>query len=355
MTPSIDSTITFADALVFASLDRASGQLTWFGSEGQSRMSAADNEVLFIGTAGTLRERLIADRGLDSTAALTLPHLDLDSTETISLRIAFLVDDPLVVMVSDDAVPVDLLRFVTDDVAADLRNAEDSLRGWQDLASGCNWLVIRVLRARLRAVEESVRRALADESISGDDYVALRDFPKRLALVEQLWRTVPAPEIESHTTPTPISRALLAPNANPAEEARQASARLSGLISSQQVVLAQRQATETARFQRLITVIGSAVLVPGLVAAVFGANVGFRGRNSVHALSALLLMMVGSAVGSYSLLRAHELGVWEKLGGLRLLAALIPASPSKRLGITTTVALVCIAAGISLLLWPNLW
>jgi hypothetical protein len=352
MPRSMTSTITFGDPLVFASLNLTSGDLVWFGPEGQTAMPAADSEVLFIGTAGNLDERLISGRGLDSTAELTLPHLDLDSTETTSLRIVFLVDDPLVVMISDDAVPADLLRFVTDDVAADLRRAEDRSYGWRDLASGSDWLLIRVLRARIRAVEESVRTALADESISGDDYVALRDYPKRLALVERLWGTVPNPNIESHTT---VIAVPLLKNVNPAEEARQASARLSGLISSQQVVLAQRQANETARFQRLITVIGAAVLVPGLVAAVFGANVGFRGRNSVHALSALLLVMLGSALGSYSLLRAHELGAWEKLRHSWPLATLIPGSASTRLGITTTCALAFIATGISILLWPHFW
>jgi UPF0716 family protein affecting phage T7 exclusion len=258
-------------------------------------------------------------------------------------------------VISKQALPVDLLRYVIDDVAADLRAAEDSSRGWLDLASGCDWLLIRVLRARIRAVEGSVRTALGDESISGEDYVALREYPKRLALIERLWQTLPSPKVELHRTTAYLSPALLRKDANPAEDAREASARLSGLISSQQVVLAQRQANETARFQRLITVVGAAVLVPGLVAAVFGANVGFRGRNSVHALWALLLMMLGSAVGSYSLLRAHELGVGDKLRRSRLLGALPPSSPSTRLWITASFALVCIAAGISLLLWPHLW
>jgi hypothetical protein len=91
--PGIAATIIFGDPSVVASLNRTSGELTWFGSDGQAAESA-DDDVLFLGTAGTVDEALIADRVVDSSVELELPHLDLDSAEAISLRIVFLVDDP---------------------------------------------------------------------------------------------------------------------------------------------------------------------------------------------------------------------------------------------------------------------
>lgn len=83
-----------------------------------------------------------------------------------------------------------------------------------------------------------------------------------------------------------------------ARDARDAIARLSGLLVSQQIVLTQRQARDAARFQRVVTIVGSAVLVPGMIAAVFGANVDFRGRNSVRGFWAMLAFMVAGGVGS---------------------------------------------------------
>jgi uncharacterized membrane-anchored protein len=112
---------------------------------------------------------------------------------------------------------------------------------------------------------------------------------------------------------TPLVPALIMPGHTFGErfsavgdEARETSARLSGLISSQQVVLQQRQAAETERFQRLLTLVGTTVLVPGLVAAVFGANVKFPGEGTVTGFWAMLLFMVGAGAGSYALLRTLE-------------------------------------------------
>jgi len=88
---------------------------------------------------------------------------------------------------------------------------------------------------------------------------------------------------------------------------------LSGLISSQSVVVAQRQAAETERYQRLLTLIGTTVLVPGLVAAVFGSNVQFPGSDTVDGFWAMLCFMVASGAGSYALLRSLERDVWARL------------------------------------------
>lgn len=71
-------------------------------------------------------------------------------------------------------------------------------------------------------------------------------------------------------------------------------------------MLTQRQAADTQHFQRLLTLVGTAVLIPGLVAAIFGANVDIPGKGGANAFWAMLLLMVAGAVGSYALLRSLE-------------------------------------------------
>jgi hypothetical protein len=287
----------------------------------------------------------------DSEAHCELPTLDVDSEDVVNFDIVFSTGiQPAVVFVAGSPMPIDLLWFVSKRVAFDLELAGPDFGRWSDLASGSRYLLIQTLRARIRAVEESVRQALDDEVVSSHDYSALRTYPRRLALVERLWGELPEPtwrsmRAESHRYLVPLEIAVAG---SAAEEAREAGARLSGLIASQSVVIAQRQAAQTERFQRLITIAGAAVLVPGLVAAVFGANVGFRGQQSSHGFWAMLLIMAGSALASYSYLRSRELDAWKKL-----LARLPTLGLSQGQGLAATggVALIVIVAGVCVLLF----
>ncbi len=101
------------------------------------------------------------------------------------------------------------------------------------------------------------------------------------------------------------------------DEAKRAVQRLSGLISSQQVVLVQRQRLDVERFQRVVTLVGAAVLVPGLIAGIFGANVDLPGGGTSTAFWAMLLLMAAGGAGSYALLRSIELGYWAGLAQRR--------------------------------------
>jgi hypothetical protein len=178
----------------------------------------------------------------------------------------------------------------------------------------------------------------------------------RLAKVERLAGELPRPSWEDHRPRDPLTfdpgastiDHLIPELPKVGDEAREAVARLSGLILSQQVVSTQKQAAEAARFQRLLTVVGTAVLVPGLVAAVFGANVGFRGRDGVQAFWAMLLFMAASGVGSYSALRSFELGAWSRLAA-RIQLTRIKMSPMERLLVPVSFALLLAAAGLYVL------
>lgn len=131
------------------------------------------------------------------------------------------------------------------------------------------------------------------------------------------------------------------------DDARDAIARLSALISSQQIVLTQRQAADTERFQQLLTLVGTAVLVPGLVAAIFGANVNTPGKGGESAFWAMLFLMVASGAGSYALLRSLQGQAWLRIGERLKLDRL---SQTARLLILAGAALVALVVGLIVLL-----
>jgi CorA-like Mg2+ transporter protein len=237
-----------------------------------------------------------ARRGrFDSTAELSIPSVDVDSETSYDLSLRFYIEGELVTVVitGGGPIPRHVLIKIASGLAFEMRR--QSAGEMNNLGRDARWLVYRVLRGRVRAIEESVRRALVDEHISPEDYVALREYPERLARVERLVSTIKWPEWEAtgsrdpyrisfDATPDRLYESL----SEVGREAREAVARLSGLIASQSVVVAQRQAAETERFQRLLTLVGTTVLVPGLVAAVFGANVDLPGKNSLDGFYAML-------------------------------------------------------------------
>jgi hypothetical protein len=304
------------------------------------------------------------DVTLVASTQLVLPEDDVDSDDVHEIVVDFYEGElgPVVALVFASALPRSVALATVAEIADDLHRERRWMAehgsDWNllDVAKDVRWVAVSILRGRVRAVEESVRRALSDEHVSTADYEALREYPVRLARVERLAATAPMPSYEDHRPRSPY--ALLSPPTvdhfrsgfdGVPNEARDAVARLSGLISSQQVVLTRRQAEETERFQRLVTLVGTAVLVPGLVAAVFGANVGFHGRDRLGAFWAMLLFMVAGGVASYALLRSLELRVWSRFAKRSGLANLSRVPDDARLLLLATFGALVFAAGLFVL------
>jgi CorA-like Mg2+ transporter protein len=87
---------------------------------------------------------------------------------------------------------------------------------------------------------------------------------------------------------------------------RQAIDGIGGVVASQQFAIADAQQKVVSdqqeasdKFQRRATIVGSAVLIPALVAGVFGANVYVPGKDEPRGLVAMLLFMVALGVGTW--------------------------------------------------------
>jgi hypothetical protein len=297
----------------------------------------------------------------DSDLKTLMPSVDVDSEEAIEFVLGFFTGSrPVVAIRATAPIPREEFLFVAEAVVRKLKSTEDWKTEYVSLARQLKPLARWVLEQRTREVEDSVRAALADDQLTDQDYEALRSYPERLAKVEKLGARilVREPEVASHK-PKPTGIYVI-PDVEAIDffskhlkgtmtEARNAVARLSGLISTQQIVLTQRQGEATERFQRLITIIGAAVLVPGLVAAVFGANVDFPGRNSRGAFLAMLTLMAGSALASYAAIRSIESGWWRAAAKHRALKRLPSLSSATCIALTAAVAVALIALGALIL------
>ena len=297
----------------------------------------------FIIAARSERDSLGAGRTLDSSAQLSIPGTDVDSEETDDVSIDFYIDEHLTVVITGDgAIPQRSIAEIAVRIVDEL--SDQAFGELRDVGGDARWIIVRILRHRIRQIEESVRNALADEHISSQDYAALREYPARLARVERL-ASRPEPEWQpAHEPFVSIAVDMLWESLRDvAVDAREAVARLSGLIASQSVVVAQRQAAETERFQRLLTLVGTTVLVPGLVAAVFGANVDFPGRDTLDGFWAMLCFMIASGAAAYALLRSLEQGLWTRL------ARRLRLSSEHDLLVFVTIALTATAGGVAIL------
>lgn len=298
------------------------------------------------------------ESGIDAMISFPLPTPDLDNDQIWEVEIACLRGQPYRVQVSLPAdAPDDLEERVIGEVISQLE--DDAGDGdFTSLPSKIDYLGIWILRGRIHRIEGSVRAALDDVTTTEEDLRALRKYPDRLAKVEQLAYELgrKEPDVKEFRK-KPVS-AYLNPNLNffwkATEkieiEAKEAISRLAGLISSQQVVLTKQQAEESARFQRVVTVVGAAVLVPGLVAAIFGANVGFRGRGSTEAFWGMVLLMLGSGVASYGFLRSLESGIWKSALAKWPLSKLPEFTVFKQLLLIAVLALLLIGVGTAVLL-----
>lgn len=351
-------------------LDRYRGLLDFSLATGEQRQLLDGEESFSEETAGIVRiasgdkaarkAAQVAGARPDSMVKLRLPSVDVDSDEVFEIGLWFYTGErPLVLLGGDHPLPRPTLHYVLAVVQSELEDADWDAGRYLDLARDVKNMGLWVLHQRTREIEQSVRDAVDDEEFSSDDYAALREYPARLARVEAAAQKLRAadPEWESARPKESfgINFSPITPDffhkfvTEAADDAREAVARLSGLISSQQIVLTQRQARETARFQRLVTIVGAAVLVPGLVAAIFGANVGFRGRESAEAFWAMLLLMAGSGVASYALIRSFETPVWKWIGKHKPVVWLMALPDVVRLIAWAVTALVALGIGLALL------
>ena len=277
-----------------------------------------------------------------------MPSPAVDDEKLVEATIEVFVGYNAVVLItSDEPFPKQNLRPLAERSAKELIEAatlgSDSGDGFadaMDVADSIRYAALSVLRGRISDIEQSVRDALSDEQVTEEDYAGLREYPARLAMVEEQARTVRDTTSESLRPRSPSSLVMpITPSVDfffkgaddVVKDARRAVGTLSGLVSSQQVVIVQRQRLDVERLQRLVTVVGAAVLVPGLVAAIFGANVDVPGQNTAAGFWGMVLLMAAGGLGSYWLLRATELGLLTRLVGrldfqertlLRILAAL---------------------------------
>jgi Mg2+ and Co2+ transporter CorA len=73
---------------------------------------------------------------------------------------------------------------------------------------------------------------------------------------------------------------------------RMAGETMASVLSAQQLQAAQTEQQRSQRFQRAATLVASAILVPALVASLYGANVQLPGRETWWALGGLVALMV---------------------------------------------------------------
>lgn len=331
--------------------------------DGEPEFGVDTEAVARVLVGGEAEERGIRTMGLvkDSTVRLTLPSSDLESEELFDVELRFFTgEDQVVLMSGPGALPYESVLILLERIERAIREADLNSPSYLNLGREVRGVALTPLRRRIAEVEQTIRSALDDERFTSEDYKALQSYPARLARVERLAKALydSEPIYESHEPERRFPLISAVPEADfffkwagdVEQEARDSTARMSGLISSQQIVLTQRQAGEAARFQRLVTIVGAAVLVPGLVAAVFGANVGFRGRESTDSFWAMLLLMAGSGLFSYALIRATEIGLPATLRRSRPARWVSSLSIGARVVLTATAGVLLALGGVIVLL-----
>jgi hypothetical protein len=345
--------ISFAVTETLAEVDVASREVRVL-VDGDEPLGPTGTPIARIVSLGDVDvTELTADTQADSRAVVRIPHLDLDSDQLYEVRVGvFIGTESVIVLASREPLPrrvaLTLIRRVANDLT---ESADGDIEAVEDVAREMKDLALPILRTRISEIEQSVRDALSDEQLTPSDYAALRDYPARLAIVERLARDIRNPEpswdsLRPKPDPGLFGRPAIDMDmfwkwaGDVEDEAKRAVERLSGLISSQQVVLVQRQRLDVERFQRVVTLVGAAVLVPGLVAGIFGANVDLPGGGTSTAFWAMLLLMAAGGVGSYVLLRSIELGYWAGLAQRRPFRASAGAR-----ALTLGLAAVALAVG----------
>jgi hypothetical protein len=116
------------------------------------------------------------------------------------------------------------------------------------------------------------------------------------------------------------------------DEMRSLNIELAALRDRETARLAAKQKEDRERFQFIAALVGSAILIPTLVAGIFGANVEVPGKGKWTGFAALLLFIVAFAAGGAWMIDAAWRRRWR-------------APAMWRVGVAA-LALVCVAAGL---------
>jgi CorA-like Mg2+ transporter protein len=142
---------------------------------------------------------------------------------------------------------------------------------------------------------------------------ALADLGAMVDFVGQVVRTVGPPsshEPEHYFTPSPSSAEIraaaedaMAAVQSLRERVRTGLALVSAVSTSQALEVAQETQSSNQRFQRIISVLGAAILGPTLVAGLFGANTAIPGKEAWWGFAIMIALMILSAVALLAVLR----------------------------------------------------
>jgi CorA-like Mg2+ transporter protein len=206
-------------------------------------------------------------------------------------------------------IPIATVVQITDSVANALRFG--ATRGLSYATPIVLRTAQRALEERLFRIDQSVHRALEDDVLTDDDEASLRRFPERLARLARVADSVGGARIlisgaDAVVTADIDVDAFRSDIRRVAVRARESMATLASVQVGRQIALSQRQAHETEKLQRTITLLGAGVLVPSVVAGVFGTNVAFPGANSKAGFWAMLLFMAAGAAASFGVIRAAQ-------------------------------------------------
>ena len=249
-------TLPAGDPIVVARFRLDDGSLDQAGDAAGLQSGAENGVVRFVVAADGRFDDLLSDVDLHSSARFMLPTFDFDTDRAFDIGVGFYFgESPLVVIMADEPLPIyDVVMAIVYEAIDDL-SRDENVEDLYTAARAVRWCVPRRLRQRIRDIEESVRDALDDEHMSANDYTALREYAVRLARVARLASGLRAPTFQGYKPQGRYSGLIDLPGPDVpknlrdvGDEARESEARLSGLISSQQIVLQQRQAADTERF-----------------------------------------------------------------------------------------------------------
>jgi Mg2+ and Co2+ transporter CorA len=76
--------------------------------------------------------------------------------------------------------------------------------------------------------------------------------------------------------------------------------------AAQHLSVARNQAAQTERLQGTVAIVTSVLLVPTLIASVFGSNTAIPGEGHWTGFAAMIALMVIGATGAYLLIRPRR-------------------------------------------------
>jgi len=202
---------------------------------------------------------------------------------------------------------------------------------WEDEETSAGGLAEELLRRCILASREAVAEDLPREfeeweadvlgrsrsSASLDEFAlsSLNKLGTMVNMVDDNRRTIRGPtgEPEYYFTRTKSSDAIgsLAEESGAAaaalrERVRTGLSLVSAVSTSQALKIARESQRSSEHFQRVVSVLGAAVLGPALVAGLFGANTALPGRDKWWGFALMLVLMVAAAAAIFGLLKRSD-------------------------------------------------